>query len=47
VYDPKGNDIKTNHILSVNGVLINQLNGVETELQDGDRVVVLPLVTGG
>ena len=47
VYDPKGDDMKTNHILSVNGVLLNQLSGVETELKDGDRVVVLPMVTGG
>jgi len=47
VYDPKGDDMKTNHILSVNAVLLNQLNGVETKLKDGDRVVVLPLVTGG
>jgi molybdopterin converting factor small subunit len=47
VYDPEGNDMKPNHILSVNGVLLNQLNGVETALKDRDRVVVLPVVTGG
>ena len=47
VYDPEGGEMKLNHILSINGVLLNQLNGVETELKDGDRLVVLPLVTGG
>jgi len=47
VYDPKGGGMKPNHILSVNGVLLNQLNGVETVLIDGARVVVLPVVTGG
>jgi molybdopterin converting factor small subunit len=47
VYDPKCKDMKPNHILSVNGVLLNQLNGLETALKDGDRVVVLPVVTGG
>lgn len=47
VYDPKSSDMKPHHILSVNGVLLNQLNGVETKLKDGDRVVLLPVVTGG
>ncbi len=47
VYEPKGLDLKPHHILSVNGLLLNQLSGIETKLNDGDRVVVMPVVTGG
>jgi len=28
-------------------LLLNQLNGIETKLKDGDRVVFMPVVTGG
>jgi len=47
VYEPKGLDLKPFHILSVNGLLLNQLNGIETKLKDGDRVILMPVVTGG
>ena len=47
VYEPNGPDLKPHHILSVNGLLLNQLNGIETKLKDGDRVVLMPVVTGG
>jgi molybdopterin synthase sulfur carrier subunit len=47
VYEPKGLDLKSHHILSVNGLLLNQLDGIETKLKDGDRVVLMPVVTGG
>ena len=47
VYEPKEPDLKPYHILSVNGLLLNQLNGIETKLKDGDRVVLMPVVTGG
>jgi len=47
VYDPKDTDLKPHYILSVNGLLLNQLNGIETKLNDGDRVVFMPVVTGG
>ncbi len=47
VYEPNGLDLKPHHILSVNGLLLNQLNGIETKLEDGDRVVLMPVVTGG
>jgi molybdopterin synthase sulfur carrier subunit len=47
VYEPKGLDLKPFHILSINGLLLNQLSGVETKLRDGDRVVLMPVVTGG
>ena len=47
VYEPKGLDLKPFHILSINGLLLNQLNGIETKLKDGDHVVLMPVVTGG
>jgi molybdopterin synthase sulfur carrier subunit len=47
VYEPKGVDLKPHYIVSVNGLLLNQLNGLETKLKDGDHVVLMPVVTGG
>lgn len=47
VYESKGLDLKTNYILSVNGLLLNQLKGLDTPLKEGDRVVLMPVVTGG
>ena len=47
VYEPKGVDLKPHYIVSVNSLLLNQLNGIETKLKDGDRIVLMPVVTGG
>ena len=47
VYEPKDTDLKPYYILSLNGVMLNQLKGLETPLKDGDRLVFLPVVTGG
>jgi molybdopterin synthase sulfur carrier subunit len=47
VYEPEDTDLKPYYILSVNGVMLNQLNGLETELKDGDHLIFLPVVTGG
>jgi molybdopterin synthase sulfur carrier subunit len=47
VYEPKDTDLKPYYILSVNGVLLNQLNGIETKLKDGDHLIFMPVVTGG
>lgn len=47
VYEPRALDLKPHYILSVNGLLLNQLKGIETKLKDGDRVVVMPVVSGG
>lgn len=47
VYQPKELDLKPYYILSVNGLLINQLNGIETKLKDGDRLIFMPVVSGG
>ena len=47
VYKPKEPDLKPHYILSVNGLLLNQLNGLETKLKDGDHLILMPVVTGG
>jgi molybdopterin synthase sulfur carrier subunit len=47
IYEPKGVDLKPHYMASVNGLLLNQLSGIETKLKDGDRVIFMPVVTGG
>lgn len=47
VYDPKDADMKPHHILAVNGLILNQLDNLNTKLKDGDRIAVMPVVTGG
>jgi molybdopterin converting factor small subunit len=42
VYEPKDLDLKAHYILSVNGLLLNQLDGIRTKLKDGDRLVLMP-----
>jgi molybdopterin converting factor small subunit len=39
--------LKAHYIVSINGFLLNQLSGIETKLKDGDRVILMPVVTGG
>ena len=47
VYEPPDTDLKPYYILSLNGVMLNQLKGLETPLKDGDHLTFLPVVTGG
>ncbi len=47
VYESKSADVKPNYIITVNGYLLNQLKGIETKLKNGDRVAILPIVSGG
>jgi molybdopterin synthase sulfur carrier subunit len=47
VYEAGSKDIKSNFIATVNGYLLNQLNGVETKIKNGDHVVLMPIVSGG
>ena len=47
IYEPNGTDLKPSFILTVNGLLLNQLNGLDTALKEGDRVVLMPIVSGG
>ena len=47
IYEPKGTDVKSNYIITVNGYLLNQLKGLETKLKNNDHVAILPIVSGG
>jgi MoaD family protein len=47
IYDRKEATLKPYHIIAVNGLMINLLHGLDTKLKDGDRVAVMPVVTGG
>jgi MoaD family protein len=47
VYEPKSSDVKSNFIVTVNGYLLNQLKGLKTKLEDGDHVIIMPVVSGG
>jgi MoaD family protein len=47
VYDPTKKEMKPHFVAMVNGVLMDQLKGVNTSLKDGDNVILMSLVTGG
>jgi MoaD family protein len=47
VYEAGSADVKANFMATVNGYLLNQLNGVKTKLKRGDHVILMPVVSGG
>jgi len=47
VFEPGLKDIKTGFVVTVNGVLIGQLHGVDTRLNEGDNVILMTLMSGG
>ena len=47
VYDPTKKEMKPNFVAMVNGILMDQLKGVNTPLKDGDSVILMSLMTGG
>ena len=47
VYDPIKKEMKTSFVVMVNGVLMDQLKGINTPLKDGDTVILMSLMTGG
>jgi len=47
VFDPSGTDIKKWVVVLVNGKPPGQLQGLVTELNEGDLVDVIPIVSGG
>jgi len=40
-------DLKTGFVVTVNGILMGQLNGVETRLKEGDNIILMSLMSGG
>ena len=47
VYDPAKKEMKSTFVAMVNGVLMDQLKGVNTFLKDRDSIILMSLVTGG
>ncbi len=47
VYEPGLKDVKTGFCVTVNGVLMGQVGGVDTKLGDGDNVILMSLMSGG
>ncbi len=47
VYDPAKKEMKATFVAMVNGVLMDQLKGVNTQLKEGDSVILMSLMTGG
>jgi len=47
VFDPSGSAIKKWVVILVNGEPLDQLQGLVTELNGGDLVEVIPIVSGG
>jgi molybdopterin synthase sulfur carrier subunit len=45
--DPELMDPRPNTVILVNGIEVGALNGLETEIKDGDEVVLIPVVHGG
>jgi len=47
VFEPGLKDVKTGFVVTVNGVLMDQLRGVDTRLNDGDSIILMTLMSGG
>jgi molybdopterin converting factor small subunit len=47
VYDPQCRELKSTFVAMVNGVHMDQLQGVSTPLKDGDSIILMSLMTGG
>lgn len=47
VFEPGQKDVKMGFVVTVNGVLMGQLDGVETRLRHGDHVILMSLMSGG
>ena len=47
VYDPKQKEMKATFVAVVNGIHMDQLQGVSTQLKEGDSIILMSLITGG
>jgi MoaD family protein len=46
-YEKGMKDVKMGFVVTVNGVLIGQLQGMDTQLSNGDNVILMSLMSGG
>ncbi|MBT8171824.1 MoaD/ThiS family protein [Candidatus Bathyarchaeota archaeon] len=47
VYEPGLKEIKTGFSITINGIFVDQLGGLDTELTDGDNILLMSLMSGG
>ena len=47
IFEPGLKDVKMGFVVTVNGILIGQLEGVETKLKEGDNIILMSLMSGG
>jgi len=47
VFEPGLKDVKMGFVVTVNGVLTGQLQGVDTRLNNGDNIILMSLMSGG
>jgi molybdopterin converting factor small subunit len=47
VYDPDKKEMKSTFVAMINGVLMDQLKGINTPLKNGDNIILMSLMTGG
>ena len=47
VYEPGIDDLKTGFSVTINGIFIGQLGGLNAKLADGDKVLLMSLMSGG
>ncbi len=47
VYEPGLKDVKMGFVVTVNGVLMAQLQGMDTRMNNGDNVILMSLMSGG
>jgi len=43
----RGNIIDPTYIVTVNGILADRLDGIKTQLKNGDEVALMTLISGG
>jgi MoaD family protein len=46
-YEKGLKDVKMGFVVTVNGVLIGQLRGLDTKLNNGDNIILMSLMSGG
>ena len=47
VYEPGIPDVKTGFSVTINGIFIGQLGGMDAKLTEGDNVMLMSLMSGG
>ncbi|MDQ1279730.1 MAG: sulfur-carrier protein [Thermoproteota archaeon] len=47
IFDSVSKRIREGLVVTINGITIGQLNGIRTELKEGDTITLLPFFAGG